>query len=180
MQSNIPNLGGCIVFFDFDGVLAPYRATRDKTNIKQEDYIANAVSYRTLPEREEKGLSENTLIDMVNYDIYNHLVAPKTFRDIISSLDARSIFGLTTAATSFELEAKKGFIHKWYPNFLTDNFLFVRKDEYKAKLMQAVYERRFKGIIPPSKMVIVDDSVSILEEAEALGFTAYHNSMFVE
>ena len=159
-----------ITFWDFDGVLMPYRATADKTHIDEDEYI-----YRFIKDR----ANGNGLPDLCNYKAYSHLTVPALVSRVVNDLDSDKVYVLTAVSSVFEFEAKRKIIHDRYKNILDDHILFTASSRYKAGVINSIYEARYSALMSRSQMIMIDDTIEILEAVENLGFTGYHTSMLL-
>lgn len=165
----VEDLKDCITFWDFDGVLMPYRATPKKTHINQEDYIARFIRLDGNP---------GGIKDICNYGIYDHLSIPNSLVSLISGLDPDKVYVLSSMSSSFEYEAKRKIISETYTTIKKDHILFCAT-EHKHLLINSMYRGALHKEVSREKVVMIDDTVSVLEAVEKLGFTAYHNSMLI-
>lgn len=145
------------VIFDFDGVLATYRSTKDKVHTNFNKYI---------------GLHLDPI------EAHKYARAPETVKLLVKYLNSNRVYVLSETATSFEQNNKSVFIQTNYPSIKLSNVMYVGKREYKLHLIKALEE---KGMIPNRKdIIIIEDNLVTISELEDAGFSCLHISELVE
>lgn len=147
------------VFFDVDGTLSEYR---------YRDQIYGG----RCPE-----LGCQTLNDLLFSDLFLKSRPLKTMQKIILQLDSDRIYVLGTVVCNNEASQKYIWLEKYFPNFKKDNVIFIRSTMLKPEVM-IEYSKKYH--LNLSDMVLVDDRLDVLRQAEELGITAYHPSSFTE
>lgn len=159
MHSIVSELKGKIVFFDFDGVLGSYQATKENVHIDEEEYIKRHITER---------------------NPFEYTKAPKTIREIVQELNPNTTFVLSNMASTFELRNKEKFINTNYPSIKTDNILFVSNDSYKRLIIEALYNTYYIGEYRKCDIVLIEDTISIISDVESAGFKCYHISSLID
>lgn len=153
-------LQGKIVIFDFDGVLYTYRAEKNKTHVTEEEYLRRFIG------------------DKAN-DVYAASWAPASMSELIAKLDPNLVYVLSDMAHTFELRKKQELIREYYPNIKEENVLFTRSS-YKGIVIDEMYNEIFSKMgYAKQDIIMVEDSLDVIQSIEKFGYTCYHISMFI-
>lgn len=153
-------LAGKIVFFDFDGVLCTYQATENKVHVPPNKYLERSI---------------NTSYT----EVYRYSRAPETMKKLVARLKSDNIYLLTQVDVVQEFRNKIEFMHQYYPNVKDENMLFVAKSAYKVDMMENLYKSKYLGKMGRESLVLIEDTISVIEAVEDAGFTCIHNSSFI-
>ena len=150
-------LSNKVVFFDIDGVLVDYHFGINKINV--------------VPDSEYIEYCKHN-------DVYENARPLKTMQTLINKLNPDNVYVLSVSFSEPECNYKKAFIKRNYPTIHSQNIMFTLHKENKISLMLYV---RDKLRIRDEDMVIVDDSVDILDNVEKNSeINCYHISSFIE
>lgn len=159
MGGIIPELKGKIVFFDFDGVLGTYQATKNNVHIDDKLYVARHI---------------------LDKDVFKYARAPKVMQAIVASLNPETTYVLSATASSFEESNKIDFLTENYPSIKRENIIFVGSSNFKVLIMRALYEKLYSFDRSKIDMVLVEDTIEVIQSVEREGFKCYHISSFLE
>ena len=147
-----------VLVFDVDGVLAVMEFGEYNHYIHDEEewYKAN--------------ISENFF--------YTKEKVSKKMQDFLSKKDKQRVYVVTKAASIEEFNNKKCFVNENY-GIKVDNVYWVEKEiEKKEKLKEIKWIYK---TLPDYKLIIVDDSVSILNDViDSTKFSTAHISSFLD
>ncbi|MBR1455231.1 MAG: hypothetical protein IJ593_11430 [Lachnospiraceae bacterium] len=151
-----------IVFFDIDGTLARFRATKNRTVVGGDTWLEMCMG------------SKNPYL--------NTLTAIETMKTGVARLDQNRVYVLGQVDNSFEVNHKLQFLDLNYPSIIKSHIIFVAKSEQKIDVMKVMHRKLTdkKMIKSIKQMVLVEDRLDTIELAEKEGFTTYHISCFIE
>ena len=164
MGKNLVELFGTepeLVFFDFDGVLSKYQTMESSVGIYPEsDWVRWCIE-----------------VD----DVFKHGGPSKTMQEVVSTLGTNRVAVLSVAETSFEQKQKLEVLKEHYPEFDENAVYFVAKSEYKKMVIQSIYNKHYKYKCHESKIFVVEDSLSVIEDIETNSkFKCKHISYFMD
>lgn len=152
----VKSLKDKLVFFDFDGTLAEFR-------------FYNKVG----PENVEGKFLYKFAFD----NLYESIRPLATMQEVVKNLNPDNVYILGAVVLNSEIEQKYKWLNKNYPSIKRENMIFVSNKDIKLDMLEAY---RMKYNLEYKDIVFVDDAHYTIQKAEALGFTAYHPSSFVD
>ena len=147
-----------VLVFDVDGVLAvmEFGEHNHYTLDEEEWYKAN----------------------LSGKNFYTKEKVSKKMQDFLSKKDKQRIYVVTKAASIEEFNNKKYFVNKNYGINMENVYLVGKETDKKEKLKEI---KIFYKTLPDYKLIIVDDSVSILNDVmDNTKFSTVHISSFLD
>lgn len=143
-----------VVFWDLDGVLAPYRFN---------GHISCPEDYRTATEEE------------VEAGVFWNRLPSKHIQNIVKSIDAKQQICITQYVLEEESTDKLSWIHEHFKKI--HRTILMCMEDAKAIVLSSHCER--EGI-DKKDVIVIDDDVKTLEQLETAGFDAWHVSSLMD
>lgn len=146
---------GKYIFWDIDGVLAPYRI-----NGHVED-----------PEGKNKGAS----VEEINEGCFLVRQPSKFMQNVVATCGSKQNIILGHCTIQKEKDDKQIWLDRHYPSITERILIFEHEPKYKALIEYCDLHN-----ISLDDVIFVDDTLSILREAERHGINAWHISSFMD
>lgn len=158
---NVSKIVRGILFIDFDGVLAVFRAQENRVMMDDDDYIRSCIT---------------------NDNIFEFSRAPKTIKFVVEKMKhSDRVYVLSVVSSTFEARQKIKFIAENYPSIQKENIIFVSSPYYKKVIMSEIYNKYYKDIVNADDVFMIDDSLDVIHDIETnINFRCYHISEFVD
>ena len=147
-----------VLVFDVDGVLAVMEfGEHNHYTLDDEEWYKANISWK---------------------NFYTEEKVSKKMQDFLSKRDMKRVYVITKAASVEEFNHKKRFVNENYGINMENVYLVEKETEKKEKLREIkwIYEG-----LPDYKLIMVDDSVSILNDVmDNTKFSTVHISSFLD
>lgn len=143
------------IFWDIDGVLAPYRFN---------DHVAD-------PEGTNNGMS----ISEIENGCFLYRRPLKRMQNVIKNCGSKQNIIMGHCQIQKEKDDKEIWLNKYYPSITQRLLVFEDVPKYKA-----IINYCNANSIPLKDVIFVDDTLTILREAERNGIKCYHISSFID
>ena len=143
------------IFWDIDGVLAPYRFN---------GHVGD-------PTGTKNGMS----LEEIEDGCFLHRKPIKKMQRIIENCESKENIIMGHCQVQKEMDDKQIWLDKYYPSIKERLLVFENIPKYQAILSYCELNK-----ISISKVIFVDDTLSILREAEKYGINCWHISSFID